>query len=247
MAAQVHIFDSAEQASQALAAYISDVAKASVAARDRFVIALSGGATPKQAYQFLASPPLKQRQAWEQWHMFWSDERCAPPGHPDRNSRMAYEAMLDRAPTPSNQIHPVHAEWPPEIAARRYEEEIVRLFAPEAPAFDLVLLGIGGDGHTASLFPGSPAVDERGRLVAANRVPQLRATRITFTLPLINQARAVAFLATDKSKAEPVRQALEPKSIGDRVPATLVSPVAGELHWFLTREAASRLQRKAHS
>ncbi|MBI3742949.1 MAG: 6-phosphogluconolactonase, partial [Chloroflexi bacterium] len=134
---------------------------------------------------------------------------------------------------------------PPEIAALRYEEEITRLFAPEPPAFDLILLGMGGDGHRASLFPDSPAIDERVRLVVANQVPQLKAMRITFTLPLINRARAVAFLAIDKSKAEPVRQALEAKSIADRIPATLVAPVAGELHWFLTREAAARLRHKA--
>ena len=203
----------------------------------RFTIALSGGSTPRRLYQVIAAPPYKEQIAWSEWQVFWGDERCVPPDHRDSNYRMVREALLDHVPIPADQIHRIRGEAEPEQAAQEYEQELYRVFGTVSPAFHLVLLGIGEDGHTASLFPGTPALEEERRMVAANWVPQLQAHRITFTLPLINAAQDVVFIAAGESKAEIVRQVLTPAPGGRPVPAALVRASCGPVHWFLTKEA----------
>ncbi|MEE9284263.1 MAG: 6-phosphogluconolactonase [Dehalococcoidia bacterium] len=242
---ELHVRPAPEDNALALASFIADLADGAVGARGRFTIALSGGSTPRRLYQILADPPYASRGRWDRWHVFWSDERCVPPDDPQSNYRMATEALLDRVPIPPSQVRRIRGEDPPDQAARRYEEQLAALFGHGTPSFDLVLLGLGDDGHTASLFPGSEALDERQRLVVAPWVPHLAAHRLTFSLPLINAARTVVFLVSDGSKADRVKQAIEERVEDPPVPAGLVAPVSGGLHWFLTTDAARQLSRVA--
>ena len=241
--AELQVLPTVEALSQAAARFIAELARERIQAQGRFTIALSGGSTPHHLYQVLASPEYAQSIAWDRWHVFWSDERCVPPDHKDSNYRMAREALLDHVPLPPNQVHRMRGEATPQDAAEEYEKELRQLFQPSEPVLDLVLLGIGEDGHTASLFPGTDALREERRLVVANRVAQINTHRITFTLPLINMANAIAFLVSGAPKAQALRQVVEPGSNEDPLPAGLVRPGTGSVHWFLDNDASSRLEK----
>ena len=242
-AAEVHILPTLEEASQAAAEFITTLAEHGARTQGRFTVALSGGTTPRALYQTLVAQPYNERVPWQSWHIFWGDERCVPPEHEDSNYLMAREALLDRVPIPPGQIHRIRGEVSPEQASQEYELVLREVFQTAMPSFDLILLGIGDDGHTASLFPGTPALQEDHKLVVANWAPHLQAHRITFTVPLINAARAVAFLVTDESKAGVLRQVLESPPSDQPLPAALVRPTSGVLHWFLTRSAATLLAK----
>jgi 6-phosphogluconolactonase len=222
--AELHISSTAEEASQTAARFVAGLAQQNFAARGRFTIALSGGSTPSRLYQLLASSPFSEGPVWERWHVFWGDERCVPPDHDESNYRMARDALLDRIPVPVAHVHRMRGEAVPREAAEEYEAMLRDVFREPMPCFDLILLGIGSDGHTASLFPGTRALGEKDRLVVDNWVPELQAHRITFTPPLINAARVVAFLDTDESKAGVLRQVLEPAPGEDMPPAARVRP-----------------------
>ena len=239
---ELHVLATTEAAAQAMARFVAALAKECASSRGRFTIALSGGSTPRRVYRVLASPPYSMEMAWDRWQIFWSDERCVTPDHPDSNYRMAKEELLDHVAIPDTNVHRMCGEDDPNEAAQAYEAVVREVFQSPVPSFDLVLLGIGDDGHTASLFPGTEAIGEQDSLVVDNWVPDLQAHRITFTLPLINAAKVVAFLDTDETKAVVLRKVLEPSS-GDNVPpAGLVRPPAGVVHWFLTTAAAGRLR-----
>ncbi len=240
--AELHILPSTEETAQAKAKFVATLAEECLGAQGRFTIALSGGSTPRRLYQILASPPHAETIAWDHWHIFWSDERCVPPDHEDSNFRMAREALLDHVPIPPAQVYRMRGEAAPEEAAQEYETAVLNVFQVAAPSFDLILLGIGDDGHTASLFPGTTALQEDHRLVVANQAPFPPVHRITFTLPLINAAKVVAFLDTDESKAEVLRGVLAPAPQEDVLPAARVRPTKGTVHWFLTKEAAGLLR-----
>jgi 6-phosphogluconolactonase len=240
--AELHILPSTEETAQAKAKFVATLAEECLGTQGKFTIALSGGSTPRRLYQILASPPHAETIAWDRWHIFWSDERCVPPDHQDSNFRMARQALLDHVPVPPAQVYRMRGEVAPEKAAREYETAVLNVFQTPVPSFDLILLGIGDDGHTASLFPGSEALLENQRLVMANLAPSPPVHRITFTLPLINAAKVVAFLDTDESKAEVLRRVLEPAPGEDVLPAARVRPTKGIVHWFLTKEAASLLR-----
>ena len=240
--AELHVLSTTEEASQAAARFVAEQSERCLAERGRFTIALSGGSTPRRLYQILASPPYGNSLAWDCWHIFWSDERCVPPEHADSNYLMAKESLLDHVSIPDDQVHRIHGETVPHEAARSYEATVREVLEPPAPVFDLILLGIGEDGHTASLFPGTEALGEEERLVVDNWVPHLQIHRITFTLPLLNSAKVVAFLDTGEAKAEVVRKVLEPGAGDDVPPAALVRPSTGEAHWFLTLGAAKLLR-----
>jgi 6-phosphogluconolactonase len=205
-------------------------------------ISLSGGSTPRMLYEALVSRALRSRFPWERAHWYWGDERFVPREHPDSNYRMAYEAMLCRAPVPPEQVFPVPIDGEPEAAALRYEQTLQRAYGsseldPKRPLFDITLLGLGTDGHTASLLPGQPVLRERSRWVVA--VPRGRTeVRITMTYPALESSRRVAFLVTGKDKAPVVRAVLSGRS---RAPAARVKPV-GELTWFLDRAAAGEAE-----
>ncbi|MDP9121508.1 MAG: 6-phosphogluconolactonase, partial [Acidobacteriota bacterium] len=207
-----------------------------------------GGSTPKSLYELLVSAdePFRGRIPWEKLELFWGDERHVPPDHPDSNFRMALEAMLDRVAVPPGNIHRIHAELPDAAAAAAaYETTLRTVFALAAggwPRFDLVLLGLGEEGHTASLFPGSPLLGagER-RLAAAPWVPAQNTFRITLTPPVLNQAGKVLFMISGAPKAPALRHVLEGEYRPEVWPAQIVRPVAGSLIWLLDRAAASEL------
>jgi 6-phosphogluconolactonase len=229
---------------RAAAGVFQRVSADAVAARDVFRVALSGGSTPKGLYSLLASDEtLRSAVAWDRAEFFWSDERHVPPVHPESNYRMAEEALLSRVAVEPNRIHRVRAELPdPSVAAIAYEVDIRRTFASygEIPRFDLILLGLGADGHTASLFPRTEALSERSRLVAANHVPEL-GDRITMTYPLLNAARLVMFVVAGAGKAAAVRAVLKPDLETPELPARLVRPEEGDVVWVLDGDAARQL------
>lgn len=216
------------------AAYIVRAARDSIADHGRFTWALSGGSTPRALYALLAEQDAAQID-WSRVHVFWGDERTVPPDHADSNYRMAQEALLSRVSIPAAQIHRIQGELPPEQAADAYESLLRREFGQDG-RFDLVLLGMGDDGHTASLFPHTKALHERERWVVANEVPQLTTWRITLTYPAINAAARVAFLVSGAGKAARLRDVLEGTPNPDALPSQGVQPTNGELIWFTAIE-----------
>jgi 6-phosphogluconolactonase len=213
--------------------------KAAIAERDRCTIALSGGSTPKALYQALAQENLP----WEKIHVFWGDERYVSAEHPDSNQRMAGEAWLDRVNIPEGNIHPMPTDaGDPAIDAQKHDRELQEFFggsAGEIPVFDIILLGMGDDGHTASLFPHTEALQVRDRLVTVgNKDGQ---PRITFTVPLINQAISVIFIVAGASKKDALTQVFAPHPDGNTYPSALIQPKSGELWWLLDRASFPEL------
>ena len=206
-------------------------------------VALSGGSTPRAVYERLGQEPYRSQIEWSKVHLFWGDERGVPPDHPDSNYRMVKEALLQRISIPEENIHRIPAERPPQEAAQLYEDELKKFFRPKMPVFDVVLLGLGTDGHTASLFPGTPAVSEREKWVTAVFVPQMKSWRITLTLPVINRARKIFFLVVGSSKAEIVRKLFHLQQPSVEVPASLVAPQQGELWWLVDGEAGGAVRQ----
>jgi 6-phosphogluconolactonase len=238
----VEIHDDAAAVFAAGADRVAASARQAVATRGRFTIALSGGSTPRGLYQQLVAEPRRGAMPWSSTHVFWGDERHVPPTDADSNYRMAVDALLSHAPIPSQQIHRIKAEESDaRVAALMYEHDLREVFqiAPGVvPRFDCILLGLGGDGHTASLFPGTAALDVVDRLVVANDVPQMRTDRITLTFPVLNAAALVLFLVEGAGKSEIVPQVF---ASGARFPAARVKPASGDLVWMLDRAAAAKL------
>jgi len=220
------------------------VGKAAIAARGRFTVALSGGSTPKSLYSLLAAKYAAFD--WHHTHLFFGDERHVPPDHPDSNYRMVNEALLTRISIPAENVFRVKAENPDAAAAAlEYENGLRRFFAlrpGDFPRFDLILLGMGPDGHTASLFPGSEGLKEQSRLVIANWVEKFNTYRITFTFPVLNRAAQVMFLASGADKADMVHQVLEGRRTPP-YPSQQVQPIDGTLLWMLDEAAAAKLSR----
>jgi 6-phosphogluconolactonase len=221
------------------AEHFVDLAQGAILSNGRFTVALSGGSTPKGLYSLLATSRFSARLSWRQIHLFWGDERCVAPDHAESNFRMVQEALLAKISLPDDNVHRMRGEEEPALAAALYEAELRRLFAlqpGESPRFDLVLLGLGDDGHTASLFPGSPALNETEHWVAPSYVERLHAHRLTLTFPVINQAAQIAFLVSGPNKAAVVKEILT--GSGGYYPAGRVRPADGELCWFITKDAA---------
>lgn len=203
-------------------------------------VALSGGTTPKLMFQILAEQ-FRDQVEWSRMHFFWSDERHVPPDHPESNYRMANEALLTHLPVSADNVHRIRGENPnPADAAAEYEKTIIAVTKQPLPRLDLIFLGLGTDGHTASIFPGSEVLHETERLVAAPYVEKFKSYRITMTLPLLNNAAAIVFLVSGAEKAEIVKAVLESEN---EYPAQAVNPFQGELIWMLDKDAASRLTR----
>ena len=185
------------------ALHFIECASEAIAARGQFAVALAGGSTPKALYETLATVEFVPRVEWEKVHVFWGDERCVAPTHQESNYRMAFDVMLRHLPIPVKQIYRMEGELEPKEAAKTYEGRLKQFFQQRIPRFDLVLLGMGDDGHTASLFPGTKALDETKKWVTANYVRKLSAWRLTLTARIINQAANVTFLVSGENKAEP--------------------------------------------
>jgi 6-phosphogluconolactonase len=231
-----------DELSRAAASELLRQARRAVQAKGLFSLALSGGSTPKSLYALLAEDSsFRAEVPWDKTHFFWGDERHVPPEHPESNYRMAQEALLSKVPLPSENIHRINAGNPnAQRAAEEYEETLrafFRLRAGEFPRFDLVLLGMGPDGHTASLFPGTEALRERKRMVVANWVEKLHAHRITMTLPVFNRAAMVLFLVSGEEKAETLRRVLGDRRGKDPFPSQLIHPIHGKLLWLVDRGA----------
>lgn len=206
-------------------------------------VVLSGGSTPRLLYELLADPrePFRDQIAWQETHFFFGDERHVPPDHPDSNYRMVNEAMFSRVPVPPENIHRILTEKPvAQDAAGAYETDLRKFFGEAIPAFDVILLGLGEDGHTASIFPGSEVLLETKRWVAAPWVEKLNAYRITLTLPVLNNGKSVVFLVTGASKAEILRTVMNTETNPALYPAQAISPTSGAVSW-LVDDAAARL------
>ena len=210
------------------------------------IVSLTGGHTPRRLYELLADPhhPWRALIPWERVHLFWSDERHVPPDHPDSNYRMAHDALVAKVPIPSEQVHRIRGELEAEDAARAYELELVNAFRGAGrtdQTFDLMLLGVGEDAHIASIFPGSPVLDERTRRVAAPWVSHLNAYRITLTPPALLDARRIVLLVEGPKKAEAVAAAIEGPPDVARWPAQLLRAADDRVEWLIDRPAAQGL------
>jgi 6-phosphogluconolactonase len=223
--------------------FIADLATKSIADRNRFTIALSGGETPRPIYTRLATASYRDRIDWGKVHLFFGDERCVPPDDSRSNYYMAREALLDHVPLSSENIHRIQGEIDPAQAALIHEQELQALFCTSAfPAFDLICLGLGENGHTASLFPGTAALREKEHWVVPQYVEVLTTWRVTFTVPLINAARHIALLVEGAAKAETLWRVLEGLYQPDVLPAQLIQPVNGQVHWLVDAAAAAKLR-----
>ncbi|MFY9823488.1 MAG: 6-phosphogluconolactonase [Thermoanaerobaculia bacterium] len=243
---EIRVFDTIPELMRAAAdEVVRDAAKA-VRERGRFAWALSGGSTPRDLYSLLASPLYRDRLPWSAIHVFWGDERHVPPDHPDSNFRMAREAMLDAVPLPPQNIHRIRAEEPDAaVAAKAYEAELRDFFhlaQDRWPRFDLILLGLGKDAHTASLFPCGEFIHESERLVVAPWVEAQNTFRITLTPPVLNAARLATFLVSGDDKAEPLHAVLEGARDPERYPAQIVD---GNRLWLVDQAAARLLETAA--
>ena len=239
-------YETSEAVALAAAQLFADTVESAVARRGVARIAISRGSTPKVMLALLADPAQRFLEAlpWSQLELYWVDERCVPPTDAESNFRMTSEQMLTKVPLPAEYVHRMEGELDPEEAADRYETVLrnsMKLEGAELPTFDLVLLGMGDDGHTASLFPHTAALHEIGRLVVANHVPQKDTWRITLTWPVINQGREVCFLIEGAAKARVLGEVITGPYDPERLPSQLIRPASGELRLLLDTVAAAAL------
>ncbi|MDT5063372.1 MAG: 6-phosphogluconolactonase [Acidobacteriota bacterium] len=245
MIGQLIILDDSSQVARAAADRFAEIARAAIDARGRFSVALAGGSTPKQAYELLASDEYKDQLDWSKVHIFFGDERLVPPDDAESNYRMVNEAVLSHVAIPLENIHRMQGVGDAVANARLYEDELRTYFNDaEWPGFDLVLLGMGDDGHTASLFPGSPALAEQQAWVAANWVEKFNALRITLTAPAINHAAHVIFLVTGENKADRLAEVLSGGRDAGRLPSQLINPLNGSLEWLVDKSASAHLSSR---
>lgn len=240
------VADSEELAREGAGIFIARVQEA-LREKGTCTVVLAGGSTPRGLYSLLAGDEsFRARVRWGKIDFFWGDERQVPPDHPESNFRMANEMLLSKVPVPADHVHRIRGEEPDaRKAAEEYEEVLRSFFRPkpgEIPELDFILLGMGADGHTASLFPGTEALKERRRLVVANWIPGLNAHRVTLTPPLLNNAKYVLFLVTGEEKAETLRKVLEEKT-NEPLPAGLIRPTQGRCLWLADRSAAKLLKK----
>ena len=244
---EIRILTTPQELSEVAAEEVVRAAKEALAERGRFTIALSGGSTPKNLFNLLATN-ARNVLPWDCTFFFWGDERHVPPTDPDSNYRMAEETMLSKIPVNAGNVFRVPAENPDASAvAEAYEQTLRKFYQLEpgqVPVFDLILLGMGLDGHTASLFPNTAGLQEKARLVIANWVDKLKASRITLTVPVLNAARCVAFMVSGTDKAAVLRTVLEENAPAEQYPSKLIRPERGKLLWLLDRAAASELTSK---
>jgi len=241
---KVDMFPTAAALARAAAELFVCSAAAAIRARGRFVVALSGGSTPRSLYALLAKRTYATRVDWSRVHVFWGDERCVPPTSPMSNYRMARQALLDHVPVPGKNVHRIRGEEEPAAAAAAYERELRDMFgipegaSPPRLTFDLILLGLGADGHTASLFPELAAVREAKQWVAAEYVPKAHMWRVTLTPIAINAAAKVVFLVSGREKSAILRRVLHGPSQPCMLPAQVIAPPRGQLRWLVDAAAA---------
>jgi len=241
----VAIYPDSTTLSHEAAQYVVRLATEAIASHGRFTIALSGGSTPKALYSLLGNEPYRSQIDWALVEIFWSDERCVPPDSSDSNYQLAQEVLLSKVPIAANQVHRMPADKPDrDAASQEYTLEMQRVFDTDGiPSFDLLQLGMGPEGHTASLFPHQASLHEQQRLVMPVNVPKPPPPRLTFTPPLLNAARHVLFLVTGSEKADALHAVLEGSYQPEEYPAQIVRLPHGEVTWMLDTAAAGKLQR----
>lgn len=240
---RVRVFQNLESLSRTAAELFSALSQKAIAAHGRFSVAISGGSTPLLLYTLLGLSPWRETIDWKHVHLFWADERCVPAGHRESNFKLADDTFIARATIPDENIHRIAGEIGADHAALKYEQDLCAYFGTATfPVFDLILLGIGEDGHMASLFPGNAAVQVKDRFVAAVPLDAPRLSRVTLTLPVLNHAAEILFLVAGSIKAGVVQSIVEKNNQGQS-PAGLVHPEHGAVTWFLDAEAASLLTK----
>ena len=238
----LQIFDDRDALAQGAAALFAELAHKAVADHDRFTVLLAGGETPRLTYQMLAQEPYRSTVPWDKVHVFWGDERCVPANDPRSNAQMARQALLDHVAVRAENIHPIPNSGLPHQVADAYGVELAEYFGWDAPCFDLVLLGLGDDGHTLSLLPGSAALKEHLRWTAVAKRPEEDFSRVTLTAPIVNQAATILFLVAGGSKAQVLLHVLQ--DADPPYPAQLIQPDSGDLRWFVDREAAQGISEQ---
>jgi 6-phosphogluconolactonase len=250
---ELHVYKGAEELSEAVAKWMTDLIAETLKSADRFTIALSGGSTPKLLHKILASAPYKDQIDWSRLHIFWGDERAVPFEDSRNNAKMAYDTLLNFVNVPPSQVHVMRTDITPEQSAIEYEKILHQYFdeIPGSPSgtttpllnsFDLVLLGMGDDGHTLSLFPGTEIVHEEKAWVKAFFLPAQDMYRITLTKTIVNRAAHVAFLTTGPGKTQALKEVMKGAYNPDLYPSQEIKPVNGELHWFVDEAAAAALK-----
>ncbi len=235
----IQVFPSETELAHGAAERVIAAANAAISERGRFMVALSGGETPRMVYRYLAEESVSGSLEWNRFHLCFGDERMVPPDDPQSNFRMVREELLSRIEISTENVHRICGELPPAEAAMKYERELRSVFGESIPRFDLILLGLGEDGHTASLFPGTAILRQEERLVDAVFVPRMKSWRVTLTLPVIRNARVIIFLVSGPKKAPILQKTLRAVRPTEDIPATLVSPREGTLLWVADSEAAS--------
>jgi 6-phosphogluconolactonase len=239
---EIHRYEDPRTLAKGAASFLIARGQAAQAGRGVFSLALSGGSTPEATYRAVAEQVHGVNLDWNRVKIFWGDERCVPPDDPASNFQMARQALLDHLPVSDDHVFRMACEGDPDQGALDYEATLRDQFGEGSlPRFDLILLGLGPDGHTASLFPGTKALESGGRWVLSNFVEKMDAWRMTLSLEVINAAAAVAFLVQGEEKADVLRRVLEGGDEASSFPAAHVRPASGELHWFVDAAAAARL------
>lgn len=242
---KLHIYSPVDELLRALADHIETVAQKAIAAHGQFNFVLSGGDSPRRLYELLASTSYKDKIDWSHTYFFFGDERFVPENDPERNSLMAKKALFEPLNIEASHILKVDTAGSPEESAEKYYQTIAAHFKEGPMQFDLILLGLGGDAHTASLFPSTPVLEEKEAGIRSVFLKEKDVYRITMTAPLINQAKHIAFLAFGEGKAEALTHVMENKNASStQYPARLIQPKSGEVHWFLDTEASSLLKQK---
>lgn len=244
--AHIQIWRTRSELEQYAAKHILELISNALEKNRRYCLAVSGGETPKNVYQLLGKDEAARRIAWDRVHLFFCDERMVPPDDQKSNYGMVYREWLSHVSIPQENIHRMRGEIDPSLAAREYEEELRKTFYGDRVVFDLVLLGVGEDGHTASLFPGTDVVQEQKELVRSIFVPPLNSWRLSLTLPVINAAKEIVFLAAGIRKSYVVAHVLTQKDPKPELPASLVRQKDGNLFWLIDEEAAGKLKDESH-
>jgi 6-phosphogluconolactonase len=238
----IRVFPDPEALSHGASEFFVSLALAAIHNQGRFSAALSGGSTPRHLYRLLATPEISAKLPWPKIDLFWSDERCVPPDHRESNYGMAREELLSKISIPRENIHPMPGEMNPKEGALQYENELKRYFSKNGQkGLDLVLLGVGNDGHTASLFPYAATLEEKNRLVVPATSPVGTRRRLTMTFTLLNRSGSVLFCVSGGAKAAVLAKVFQPGAVA-KIPARGIRPSAGELHWFVDRDAAVEMK-----
>ena len=237
------VFENGTELAKAAAELVINLANKAVQERGRFVVSLSGGHTPETLYSLLAQEDYSERMPWDNIFVFWGDERCVAADDAQNNANMARTKLLNHVAIPATNVFPVPVELQPEEAAKTYEKTMLALFKTHLPRFDLILLGLGENGHTASLFPGTDVLNEKERLVKEVYVAGQKMYRITMTAPLINNAFNILFLVEGEGKATVLNTIINGQPEPEKYPAQLIAPPDGTVYWYVDKAAAKGLQQ----